>query len=314
MKKHFKKISITLLGFVLLFGFGVINNVRAIDNTVDDVPYIVSDGITYYYVGNNQWTDNQASNKNIYGLSDMANKLHISNSWLSENELGVSIPSVNQRIIDGVSYTYGAKGWTDTEGNVYNDQTLVNMGVPSTDIADIKATYQYYIVDMPNLQNQGPTAGENSVGGARTSAQTAGQDSVGGARTSSQTAGQDSVGGAKTPAQTAGQDAAMGTFGQPSANTPSYSSGDGVINNPLKAGSDIPTIIASVLGLIVKIGAVVATFAFIYSGFLFVKAQGNEKELETAKTVFTNTCIGVAVLLGAQLIASIIIGTINTIK
>ena len=86
------------------------------------------------------------------------------------------------------------------------------------------------------------------------------------------------------------------------------------IQNPLKSGSDIPQFISSVLGYIVKIGGVVATFAFIWTGFIFVRAQGNPSEIEKAKEMFINTCIGVAVLLGAQLIASIIVGTINTLR
>ena len=86
------------------------------------------------------------------------------------------------------------------------------------------------------------------------------------------------------------------------------------IQNPLNKGTDIPKFISYILGYVVKIGGIVAIFAFIWAGFLFVKAQGNPAELEKAKTTFINTCIGVAVLLGAQLIASIIVGTINTLK
>ncbi len=86
------------------------------------------------------------------------------------------------------------------------------------------------------------------------------------------------------------------------------------IQNPLRDGSSIPEFISSILGYIVKIGAIVAVFAFIWAGFLYVKAQGNQSELAKAKEVFLNTCIGVAVLLGAQLIASIIVGTINSLK
>ena len=85
------------------------------------------------------------------------------------------------------------------------------------------------------------------------------------------------------------------------------------IENPLKAGSNIPDIISNFLGYVVKIGGVLATCAFIWSGFLYVKAQGNSSELEKAKGIFINTCIGTAVLLGAQLIASIITGTISSL-
>lgn len=86
------------------------------------------------------------------------------------------------------------------------------------------------------------------------------------------------------------------------------------INNPLGGLNDIPTFVTSILGYVVKIGGVLAIFFFIWSGFLFVKAQGNQAELTKAREIFLNTCIGVAVLLGAQLIASIIVGTLNSLK
>lgn len=86
------------------------------------------------------------------------------------------------------------------------------------------------------------------------------------------------------------------------------------ITNPLKSVTDIPSLVSNVLSIVVKIGGVIAVFFFIWSGFLFVRAQGNPTELEKAKTTFINTCIGVALLLGAQLIASIIIGTINSLR
>ncbi len=87
-----------------------------------------------------------------------------------------------------------------------------------------------------------------------------------------------------------------------------------VIQNPLKGVSSIPAFIATVLGYVVKIGGIIAIFAFIYAGFKFVAARGNPKELEDAKRIFINTCIGVAVLLGAQVIATIIVGTIKNIQ
>lgn len=85
------------------------------------------------------------------------------------------------------------------------------------------------------------------------------------------------------------------------------------IENPLGKNTTISGFVTSILGYITKIGGVVAVFAFIWSGFLFVQAQGKPDGLKNANTVFLNTCIGVAVLLGAQLIASIIIGTIKGI-
>ena len=86
------------------------------------------------------------------------------------------------------------------------------------------------------------------------------------------------------------------------------------IQNPLKGGTDIASFVNMILGYVVRIGGVVAIFAFIYTGFLFVKAKGSPKGLDDAKNVFFNTVIGVAILLGAQIISSIIIGTINSLK
>ena len=88
------------------------------------------------------------------------------------------------------------------------------------------------------------------------------------------------------------------------------------IQNPLgDLGSNpIPTLIKKILGYIVTIGGVVATFMFIWSGFLYVKAQGNPTELEKAKGVFINTCIGTALLLGADLIGTVITNTIGSLK
>lgn len=86
------------------------------------------------------------------------------------------------------------------------------------------------------------------------------------------------------------------------------------IKNPLRSASTIPQFISSILVYVVRIGGIVATFAFIWAGFLYVKARGNPEELDTAKRVFVNTCIGVAILLGAQVLSTIIVGTITSLK
>jgi len=96
--------------------------------------------------------------------------------------------------------------------------------------------------------------------------------------------------------------------------TPSVSSAQsGVIQNPLKI-TDFPALVDTVLGYILEIGGVVAIFAFIYSGFKFVAARGNETEITKAREIFFNTCIGVAILLGAKIIATIIVGTIKNVQ
>jgi hypothetical protein len=86
------------------------------------------------------------------------------------------------------------------------------------------------------------------------------------------------------------------------------------IQNPLKGLNDIPSFVSSILTDVTNVGGIVAIFAFIYAGYKFVAARGNPTELESARDIFINTCIGVAVLLGARLIAAIIVGTISNLK
>ena len=68
----------------------------------------------------------------------------------------------------------------------------------------------------------------------------------------------------------------------------------------------------SILEVVMKIGIPVAAMFIIYSGFLFVKAQGNEAELTKAKSAFTYAVIGTAILLGSWLLATGIESTITS--
>lgn len=63
--------------------------------------------------------------------------------------------------------------------------------------------------------------------------------------------------------------------------------------------------------IILPIGGVLCVLAFIYSGFLYVTAQGNESKLKTAHTALLYTAIGTAVLLGSWVLANVIKTTIN---
>jgi len=54
--------------------------------------------------------------------------------------------------------------------------------------------------------------------------------------------------------------------------------------------------------------------AIIYSGFLFVTAQGNSEKLTKAKKALLYTIIGAALLLGSYVIATAIGKTVDEIK
>lgn len=85
------------------------------------------------------------------------------------------------------------------------------------------------------------------------------------------------------------------------------------IKNPLKGINSIQGFISEVLKFVVNLLAVAGVLYIIWTGFLFVKAQGNPAELETAKKSFFNAIIGMAIILGAWAIATVIVNTINKI-
>lgn len=87
----------------------------------------------------------------------------------------------------------------------------------------------------------------------------------------------------------------------------------GTFCNPIGFGSFMEFVNA-ILGVVMKIGIPVAAMFIIYSGFLFVKAQGNEAELTKAKSAFTYAVIGTAILLGAWLLAQGISSTIDSLR
>ena len=89
----------------------------------------------------------------------------------------------------------------------------------------------------------------------------------------------------------------------------------GGLHNPLQSEySSIPEFIGAIVKIARDIGFFVAIFFIVYSGFLFVKARGNETEITKAKSVFTWTLVGTAVLLGAWLFAEAIQGTIDNLR
>ncbi len=82
--------------------------------------------------------------------------------------------------------------------------------------------------------------------------------------------------------------------------------------DPTGTGS-IPAFFAKVIDAGIKILIPFVIIMLIYSGFLFVIARGNVETLKKAKTNFVWTIVGVAILLGAKLISSILQGTVESI-
>ena len=97
-----------------------------------------------------------------------------------------------------------------------------------------------------------------------------------------------------------------------SGGTPAGQSGG--IQNPLRDDyNTFPKFVAGVTKAAVNVLMPFVVLAFIYSGFLFVKAQGNEKVLEEAKQAIWYSMIGAFILFGAWGFAQIIGTTVSTI-
>ena len=82
------------------------------------------------------------------------------------------------------------------------------------------------------------------------------------------------------------------------------------INNPL-ASDDITGILKNILNLVFKVGVVIVVFFIIYSGYKFVTAGSSDTDRTKAKDIFYATIIGAAILLGADVIATIVINTVK---
>jgi len=92
----------------------------------------------------------------------------------------------------------------------------------------------------------------------------------------------------------------------------SFVEAQGQLQNPLNSSfSSIPAFIAGALKVVVMVALPLLALAFVYSGFLFVKAQGNPTELGTARRNFMYTAIGAILILGAWVIATLIGGTVS---
>jgi hypothetical protein len=86
------------------------------------------------------------------------------------------------------------------------------------------------------------------------------------------------------------------------------------LKNPLGDVESIPDFVETLLRIVLLVGVPLVALAIIYSGFLFVAAQGNPKKLEEARTTFLYTLVGAAIVLGAVVIAQAIGGTIEQLR
>jgi hypothetical protein len=86
--------------------------------------------------------------------------------------------------------------------------------------------------------------------------------------------------------------------------------GKAMLENPLKAES-LSAFLSDLFKAIVKIGLPIIVLFIVWSGFLFIKAQGNSSELATAKKNFMYVVLGTTIFLGSWAIAEMIAATLR---
>ncbi len=86
------------------------------------------------------------------------------------------------------------------------------------------------------------------------------------------------------------------------------------LENPLGSTTTLYAFIQKILELAVLIGTPVAVLFIIYAGFLFVSAQGKDEQITKAKNAFLWAVVGAGIILLAQVIATALEGTINSLK
>lgn len=81
------------------------------------------------------------------------------------------------------------------------------------------------------------------------------------------------------------------------------------LDNPIQS-NDLRSLLASLVDLAIVLGTIVAVFMFIWIGFQFVTAQGDEGKIKEAKEWFTYAVIGTAILIGSKVILEVIKSTL----
>jgi hypothetical protein len=84
--------------------------------------------------------------------------------------------------------------------------------------------------------------------------------------------------------------------------------------NPLGKNTDLIKLIKKMVDILIQIGAVIVVLYFVYAGFLMVTANGDAKQIGQAKDAALYCVIGGLILLGAQLIITVMESTVAQLK
>jgi hypothetical protein len=76
--------------------------------------------------------------------------------------------------------------------------------------------------------------------------------------------------------------------------------------------TDIYLIIAAVIDILLRIGAIIAIVMVIYGGIEFITSSGNPDKASSARSTITNAIIGLAIAVSAATVVTYIAGRFTT--
>jgi TRAP-type C4-dicarboxylate transport system permease small subunit len=82
------------------------------------------------------------------------------------------------------------------------------------------------------------------------------------------------------------------------------------IENPLKVNT-VSDLIQEAIKIASYVAIILAVLALVYVGFLFVMSRGNTDKMQEYRTWLQYILIGVAIIIGARLIVSVVINTLE---
>ena len=108
---------------------------------------------------------------------------------------------------------------------------------------------------------------------------------------------------------------AMDALAQPTSGNNPPTSGNSMneLKNPLQIGT-IEGFLVAIIQILVVFATPIIVLFIMYAGYLFVTARGDTGKLEDAKRALLWSVVGGVIVLGAELIAQIIKGTVTGLQ
>lgn len=79
-----------------------------------------------------------------------------------------------------------------------------------------------------------------------------------------------------------------------------------------KGGGDLKPLIGNIIQILLGFLGILAVILILYAGFLWMTAGGDSSKVDKAKQYIINATIGIVIILGAYILTSFIIDTIQT--